>query len=526
MPPRFDPLTIADAFDELRNDYRAGKDSRFQSRLTGVDPMGSGADYHYRSEAQWLHMMERARFYQRNDPVVSQGIKRVVSNIVQKGFGLDVNTGDKSIDAELKARWDDWSTDPEQCHSERELSFWQMERLTLSHTIVDGDILFLPLTDGSLHTVEAHRCRTPRNTTRNVVHGIYLTGRAVRDEYWLTKQDLDPNKPLHRVGDIRKVPARDAAGHRQVFHVYDPYRTSQRRGVTAIAPIADVVGIHDDTQFATLVKQQMAAMIAILHERDTDFVQHGKQRLGPQTTEELDGFTRQIEGVSAGLEVFGAPGETLSAFSPQIPGPGYLEHTMLLLTFIAINLDLPVHVLLLDPSRTNFSGWRGAIEQARMRFSEIQKLLHQKFHEPVYRWKVRQWMQQDVNLEAASKRDGISIFGHQWNPPTWAYLEPLTDASADLLQQRNGLNSSRRIQANRGREWDIVAREIVEDNSLAIRLALAEAQKINADFQGAGVHWRELISLPTPDGVNVSVTSEGFAKISEANEEAETATNA
>jgi capsid protein len=165
---------------------------------------------------------------------------------------------------------------------------------------------------------------------------------------------------------------------------------------------------------------------------------------------------------------------------------------------------MPVHVLLLDPSKTNFSGWRGAIDQARLRFKQIQKWLSECFHTPIYRWKVRQWAARDPairsRLEAAT-----SLYSHRWNPPQFPYIEPLVDAQADLLQQRNALNSPRRVQAARGREWQEIAKEIVADNSTAITLALAEAAKINTAYPDAKVHWRELISLPTPDGVQIAL---------------------
>jgi capsid protein len=103
-------------------------------------------------------------------------------------------------------------------------------------------------------------------------------------------------------------------------------------------------------------------------------------------------------------------------------------------------------------------------------------------------------------LEAAT-----SLYSHRWNPPQFPYIEPLTDASADLLQQRNALNSPRRLQAARGREWPEIAREIVADNGMAIVLALEKAAEINGQFPDAKVHWRELVSLPTPDGVNVTI---------------------
>ena len=505
------PPSMFDVFRELRADFRAGQDTRFVSRLTGVQPMGSGADYHYRVEQRWLHMLERARHYQRNDQVVGQGIRRVTANIVQDGFRLDVDTGDESIDADLKGGWDEWSTKPDLCHNEGEQCFSAMEALALSTVITDGDVFCLPLKTGALQWVEAHRCRRPANTTRNVVHGVLMDDNAKRLEYWFTKENLNPYQPLSRVADIRAYPARDENGDRQVLHLYMPYRFSQRRGVSFLAPCSDTVGMHDDVQFATLVKSQMAALIAILHERGPNWEPMGDQQKGDRTTDTVGGFSRSIEGVSAGLEIFGDKDEKLNAFSPNIPSPQFFPHSMMLLTFIAINLDIPVHVLLLDPSNTNFSGWRGAIDQARLRFKQIQGWMVSNFHGPVYEWWVRRRLGADPALARAVNRAGVNVFAHRWNPPQFPYIEPLTDATADDLQAARCLNSRRRLQAARGRDWDDVSSEIVDDNAMLIRKALEAAKAINEEFE-SDVNWREVISIPMPDKATAALALDAANK--------------
>lgn len=500
--------TLSAAFEELKADYRAGKDTRFTSRLSGVSSAGSGADYHYRNETQYLHMMERARHYQRNDPVIGQAVRRLVANVVQEGFRYDPQTGDAAVDNLLKSRWQSWSEDPDKCHSEGELCFHQIERLVFSSVVVDGDVLALPLRTGEVQMVESHRLRTPRNTKRNVVHGILLDERARRQEYWITRENLDPMRTLSRVSDIKQYAARDENGNRLVIHVYDPQRFSQRRGVTALAPISDMVGMHDDLEFTSLVKQQMSALIAIFHERGPNWEPGGDQQKGGRyDSEDGRGFTRTIEGVSAGLEVFGDIDEKLSAFSPNIPGSQFFPHVMLVLTFIAVNLDLPVAVLLLDPSNTNFSGWRGAIDQARMRFKQMQQWFVESFHRPIFLWKLRQWIASDPEIARAAQREDINLANHRWHCSGFPYIEPLKDASADLMQLRNALNSPRRIQAARNRDWDDISSEIVEDNRLAIVKAIRAADEINKEFSSANVHWRELISLPTPDGVQIGLST-------------------
>ena len=76
----------------------------------------------------------------------------------------------------------------------------------------------------------------------------------------------------------------------------------------------------------------------------------------------------------------------------------------MLLGILAVNLDLPLCVFLLDASETNYSGFRGAIDQARHRWREIQSWMMGSFHGPVYEWKVRQWAVTDSALRKAVHR--------------------------------------------------------------------------------------------------------------------------
>jgi capsid protein len=174
-------------------------------------------------------------------------------------------------------------------------------------------------------------------------------------------------------------------------------------------------------------------------------------------------------------------------------------------------------VLLLDPSKTNFSGWRGAMNQAQIGFRNLQRLMIRRFHTPIYLLKVRQWMADDRALRPTN---GVKLFRHAFTPPTWPYIEPLKDAGADLLRMRNALTSPRRLHASRSLDWDRVSTEIVEDNALAIRKAKNEAEKVNAEFaDGNPVHWRELISLPTPDGVKIQLNAADPGDNSESDDE-------
>lgn len=538
-PATHEPLPVSqeyrEAWQDLRADYQAGKDSRFLPRLKGVQRLGSGADYHYRNETEFLYMVERARFFDRDNMVARQGINRLVANVLQKGFSLDVDTGDEGLDAELATRFWEWADDEDAADSEGEKTFGQMAAMALRSRIVDGDCLFLLNKEGTLQSVEAHRVRTPSSTRdKRVLLGVKLDPYGKRMEYWCTKRDIDPWETLKTQEDVEKYPVRDKEGHRVVCHVYDPERFSQRRGVTAFSTLCYALGLHDDIQFATLVKQQVASCFAIIRElpefiegappapaRDGD----AKAALGASRLEDLeDGTLRTMQGIGPGMDVRGRPGEKLKMESPAIPSPEFFTHASLILTFVAINLDLPLQVFLLDPTKTNFSGWRGAIDQARMRFACIQDYMTARFYRPVYRWKVRQFAATDAAirrrlLDFKSGKTQVNVLGHVWNPPAWKYIEPLKDAQADTLEINEHLCSGRRRAARQGLDFDDEYKKAIDDEAKIILYAKKRAAEVNAAFPGddGKVRWEQL----APARFRESKTTAAMVTAQEAPEPAE-----
>lgn len=487
----------AKSFLDIRSDYSMAKrNTRFRRRRTGINPSGSGGDYHYQSEADYLWMIELARDMDRNDAIVGQLVDRAVSNIVQDGFVLEVETGDTGFDAELTDRWSRWSNDPLQCDRSGQLTFCDIENFAQRHTFVDGDVFVLPNSNGSLQVIEGHRVRTPYNTDDAIVNGVQLDAFRRRLAYYFTADDIAPTALLSRSDLFKRIPTFDEDGTPLVFHILNAKRVSQTRGVTAFAPVVDLVGMFDDINFAKLVQAQIVSCWAVMHEMDAS-VQPGAAASGQatSTTTGPGGETRTLAGMAPGMEYFGRPGEKLQGFSPNVPNPEFFQQARLILQLIGLNLGMPLVLVLLDGSETNFSGWRGAMDQAKIGFRRAQQNLKTRLHTPVFNWKVRQWAVEDRALGRAADRIDLATYGHRWNTPSWPYIEPMKDAQADAVRLDNRLISPRRLHGERGRDYEDVAAEIVEDNILMISLAAAGAQKLNAQFPEAKVDWREVASF-------------------------------
>lgn len=520
--------TVATEFDAIRADYDMSRESRFIRKRQGLAPRGGGADFHYRIEEHYYRDIEKARDMDRNDAIVGQTIDRAVANIVQDGFTLDVRTGDSQLDLELWQRWQDWTSSPDACDMAGEFTFQDIERHVMRSMLLDGDIVALGTAGGQLQLIEAHSIQTLTPQPQTFL-GVTRDQYGKRIQYWYTADKREGLSAV--VANLKEtavpIDVRDEEGNRVLFHVYNPKRTNQTRGVTALAPIFSVAGMFEDINFAKLVQQQVVSCFAIFRKRNA--IAGGgplpsTDGYGLPQTEQTGQGTRYIENIGPGMEIIGAEGEELQGFSPNVPNAEFFDHVKLMLQIIGVNLGLPLCLVLMDGSETNFSGWRGAVDEARKGFKANQQNLVNRLHQPVYEWKIRQWIAEDRALQAAAQQEGISIFGHRWNAPTWQYIDPVADAQGDALRIQNALTSPRRLHAEGGRDWEEIADEIVADMSYAVTKAKLQAKQINAALNdGAPVHWRELISLPMPAGLQMTMQDPQLTATQTENTTADTA---
>lgn len=499
MPSR-KKASLQSQFSAAKADYEMNRISRFVRKRTGVAPRGSGADYHFRTETKYYEGMEQARDMDRNDAVIGILSDRRVDNIVQSGFKLDPKTGDKKLDVDLWQRFMAWAADPDQCDITGEMCFAEQERTVCRASTVDGDIVAIGTDSGALQLVEAHLIQT-KGRVADTFLGVTTDQYGRRTHYHV----IEEKDQFGTFGNSTPIPVRDDNGRRQVFHVYNPNRVLQTRGVTALAPVFTYAGMLEDINFAKLVQQQAASCFAIIHEYSTGSnVLPTKAGYGESTTVTTPSGTRSEEGISPGMEYHGLPGQTITGFSPNIPNSEYFQQVRLILQVLGVNFGLPLCLVLMDGSETNFSGWRGAVDEARKGFVADQLNLVRRFHKPVYEWWLTREIEGDAGLASAAER--LNIYAHNWNLPTWSYIEPVADAEGDATQLRNGLTSLRRLHAARGSDWDDMSEEIAEDIVNGYRKGAQKAEAFNAEFPNQPqLTYRDCMPLPMPEGQTLAL---------------------
>lgn len=517
--------SMVDAYGSMKSAYDAARPSRYRRTRRDVSGVGRPGDYHL-SDRELMYQVELARELDRNDPVVGQGVTRVVDNVVQDGFTFDPNTGDAKVDDLLRDKVAAIHEDPDRVDVAGEQTFPEAEHSVCRSAIVDGDHLPVLSSTGAMEFMEFHRCRTPTSTRRNVVHGFLLDERRRRLEAWFTKEDVGTRGRVERVGDVKPMKVRDAEGYRQVLQVkVRPGRVSQTRGVTAVSPVADEAGMFGDMQFAMLLKGQMSACVLLLRELAPNAFQAGKVKPAQEGAREeamrSDGSSVTHEGFQPGMDIQGRPGEKLQLASASVPNAEFMPYSMMVLSLIAVNLDLPVQVLLLDPTKTNFSGWRGALSQAQRTWRRMQKRLIERFHRPYMLFRLRHLLATDADVksayEAALTNEAFDLMRFRWIPPRWPYIQPVEDTTANHLRLRTGQTSPRRLAGEvAATEWKTIYVEQVDDFGEAVRYAKAKAIEINTDPElddGQLVSWRELLPVIMGDRVSVGLTLPGGGEV-------------
>jgi len=528
-----------DRDQEPKSTYLAGESDRMNPVPRGIDPLGSGADYHYRTERNYFLMVERGRAAVRNHPLVEQGINRLIANLKIGDFTLDVDSGDESVDKDLKDYWNGWTGETSggrnECDYEGTRTFQQLSRQSFFSQVADGDIIHLPLADGRLQTWESHHIRNPwghRSTnlaTDGIVHGVEVKGGQIVG-YHITPRELLAGQSLTRFGQSTRIPAYDGDGNKIAFWMGFRQRFNQRRGISRLSPPRDAMNGFDDLNYANIKSSLRRSLISYLMESTQapgpaqSFVAGMQGSTLPQSG---DRYTQKL---GLGLEsiiveqsgepaqvIKPPPGYSMKGWNANLPSEAFFEHSALLLTMLACNLDMPLMFLLLDGSLVNFHGGRMTFDQAKLRFRQLQSDQLQGLWNPTFAWKIRQRITPgsphfDPVLYAAVQR-GANPFNFEFRPAAWPYVKPLEDAAAEDLAEKRNLKSMRSILADRGVDMDEHVPEVIKGRGLWIRTAIREAQAIQEEFPAVVAPddlprlWREIMYGNDATGVQLAIST-------------------
>lgn len=494
--------------------YRAARISR---ESLGPRATGGSGDRHLRTDRHEL--ANQADQLYRDNGIYKGIVDRFVDAVYgTTGFTLDPNYGSKKLNAKVAARWKLFCLKPEA----RGLFSWrEMERLVLLAVVNHGD-------HGGIHTnkkkfqlTEAEELGGPVALTR--VSGLG----AKKGERWeggVLLDEVGAPKAYRIHGRNRHGIVTAGKGQRiekELFtHLAHRDRSSQTRGVPVLTSVFSMAHRINDVCDSEAIGWQILSKLALMVTREG-----GPEQAYTESKEDADGVSAppdwadRVSEVEEATIFHGKPGEAITSIDRNLPGKDFPESVRMFLRLIGLPLGMPLEVILLDYSKTNYSSARAALEQAYRTYICWQTFLMDGWHSPLYRQWLR-WEIEDGSLPRSKQLVADSLGEveplHKWEAPKFPWIDQLKEAQAWGERLDRGLATQTQALASIGmghEEW-------LAKRSAEIELAIQEAEKLNKKHPKAEVDWRTLAGIPTSktQGVSSKSTGGGEQQDSEAEE--------
>lgn len=394
---------------------------------------------------------EIARDLVRNNPFAESALSSIVDDAV--GWGILAKPATKND--HVTTLWREWAETPA-CDADGRHDLYGLQKLVMRTVVESGECLVrrrirrpedglpIPL---QIQVLDPDFLDTSKDTStiptggRRIIQGVEFDAIGRRTSYWLFQEHPGSSSGIY--GASVAVPAES------VLHIFKVSRPGQVRAPTWFAPTILRLREFDEFEDATLVKQKIAACLAVL----TTDVDGTAPALG--TADD----TRQppTDQISPGAVLNLAPGRTVTVVDPpQVRD--YEAFSRNVLRAIATGIGVTYEDLTGDYTDMPFSAARmSKIRHERRIYDWRWRLLIPQFCDPVWAWA----MQAAAIMSLVGPGDPPRA---KWTPPPMAMVDPDKEGLAVQRNIRTGVQSWPETARERGYDPDELLDEIADSN--------------------------------------------------------------
>ena len=451
--------------------YKAAtRDSNFDSWIAGQ----------YSADAAILPSMEdlraRARDRERNDPIAGSIVNSIVDATVGKGMFPQsrVSYEDLGVSESVAEEWqvacERWFRKSKKyLDASGSMTFEAMQRQCVRRLVVDGEYLAHRTrvngpnrpTDLAFERIEADRLSSPSSAItkqldsgREIRMGVELGMRGQPVGYWVSH---------HHPGDLgigarrnrkwTRFRARNRFGHKNVLHVFDPWRPGQTRGVSALADVLILLKLLDDIFDAELLGKRCESSIGIIREQ-SDF-----------TLDDHDSdYDDEIDEWSPVMDIKAGPGETIKLIDPKRPGTTFEPFVRRVLVLVGAGKNMPLEILTRDYRETTYSSARAAeLDFMRHIESAWRPIVVDGLCQPIYAHSILDgWLRGELpQVDLLSNFDAWT--NAHWSPDGKKWVDPKKEADADHERIEKGTMTRAEYWAGRSKDWRDQERQIARE---------------------------------------------------------------
>ena len=454
-----------------RGTYTAlGYHSATTATREGRYPVTGSGDMHlsYHREQR----VAQAREFARDNGIFKGMIERAVSYVLGDGFKLQAKSADPEWNRDAEALWSDWWKSPE---ARGVLTGPRLERMVARELFSVGESIGLMLSSGLVQIVEAEQMASSQYPD-----GIQKSTEGAPLSYWIA--------PYSDSGQVNKAAAKPK-NPAFVLHLLDPERPSAHRAVPPCQSTFSMLHRINDVCDSEAAAFQLLARLAVsITRQNGPQIGRSESKQDPAKSSDKEGdLATRISELDYALIFNGNLGDEVRGIEHNIPGQNFPDAVTMFLRLLGLPLGLPLEIILLDWTKSNFSQSRAVLEQAFQTFKGWQSLIVGGWHSRLYGWKVGQFMAEG---SLALRDDSLA---HDWIAPQFPWLDQLAEARASAEKVERGYATHAEICKQLGRERE----DIVKIRDEEIRDAIEKAQKILADT-GTAVPWQLFAGVPLP----------------------------
>lgn len=301
-----------------------------------------------------------------------------------------------------------------------------------------------------------------------IIAGVEFDPGGHRVAYHVYKNHPAESVLYHGPNDTVRVDASE------ILHYFKPLRPGQVRGIPecfAAQATAHNLMIYDE---AELIKKQASSLVmGFIVTPDPDGIYNANK--DDRDADPGEAVAKMEAGTIIPLE----PGEDYTLSDPAESGSSYDSFRKGALRSIAASLNMTYEELSLDLSGVNFSSIRAGLNQSQRKYRKEQQRIINMICLPVWRKFFETAMLAgvfDFTGYADNRREFERV---QFQPPGWAYVNPLQEVNAKIKEVEAGFKSREQIVAEMGYDIEEVDQSIKRDQDRAEDMGLNLSFKVN-----------------------------------------------
>ena len=425
------------------------------------------------------NLRARSRAAVRNDPYAFNVIDKRVSNLIGTGITPRPKIEDDALRKLQQDLWDDWVDESD---ADGLTDFYGQQAL-IARTVETAGECFVRLRPRSLDDNLAVPLQLQVLAPEFVPHDKFESaknGNSIR-------AGIEFNPAHQRVAyHMYRVHPRDAsslnAGYNQlvrvpaeqVLHIFEPVEPGQLRGVPRLAPVLKRLRSLDNYDDAVLFRQEVANLFAGFISRPSP--EASQQPRDPVTgqllSEDRDGFTPMVALEPGTMQELG-PGEAVEFSKPPDAGNNYPDFMRQQLMAAAAGTGTPYEILSGDMREVNDRALRVVLNEFRRRLEQLQfgVYVHQLCRPVRAAWMDMAVLAGRLTLAdyAQRRREYLRT---RWVPQGWAYIQPVQDIQARMMEVNAGFSSRSEMVLRTGYDAETVDTENAADQARARDLGL------------------------------------------------------